>query len=367
MMPVFLAQLAKDRRNPALIILFIVGSVLATVLFTGGTQAPVTVEIFSEEEQAEEVEAKWEELLNQEGDMEFVVTDVDEARDNVRQGRSDLAIKLFEDDYEMVTSSNLPTIQYVDQHVRTVFEREARIQVATEEVSDPEEMRQEINSQLEDPLFAMEVESTTGEELSAHDMGIQLMYAFTLLVAMFIIGFRVNNVSKDKVDRIWDRVILSPVGKTSMYSGYIAYAFFIGFVQTVIVLMVFNYVLQYDLGERFDLLVIVVAVFTFSMVSIAILFTGIVKGPEQFYALYPSVIPLIPLISGAYMMPGTITHPVMTFIGDLFPVSHAIEAMIGITLYDATWQDITQPIIIMILIGVVSMGIGINLVERRRG
>ncbi|GAA0465984.1 ABC transporter permease [Alkalibacillus silvisoli] len=364
MMPVFLAQLAKDIRNPALIILFIVGSVVATALFTGGTQSPVTIEIFSEEERAEEIENKWESLLNQEGDMEFVVTDVEDARDHVRQGRTDLAIKLLEDDYEIVTSSNLPTIQYVDQHVRAVFEREARIQAATDAASNPEEMRQEITSLLEDPSLTMEIESTSGGELSSYDMGTQLMFAFTLLVAMFIIGFRVNNVSNDKVSRIWDRIILSPVGKTSMYSGYIAYAFFIGLLQTLIVLVIFNYVLQYDLGERFDLLVIVVAVFTFSMVSIAMLFTGIVKGPEQFYALYPSIIPLIPLISGAYF---PLNDSVITFIGDLFPLSHALDAMIDIALYDATWQDIIQPIIIMILIGVVAMGIGINLVERRRG
>jgi ABC-2 type transport system permease protein len=82
--------------------------------------------------------------------------------------------------------------------------------------------------------------------------------------------------------------------------------------------------------------------------------------------IYPSVIPLVPVISGVYMMPGTITNPVLIFIGDLFPLSHAVEAMMDVALFQAGWNDLLLPIAFMLLIGVVSMGIGINLVERRR-
>ncbi|WP_431801454.1 ABC transporter permease [Halobacillus andaensis] len=211
----------------------------------------------------------------------------------------------------------------------------------------------------------MEVVSTTGDELSSYDMATQLMFAFTLLVAMFIIGFRVNNIMKDKVYGLWDRMILSPVSKTGMYAAYISYACFIGFVQTLSVILIFKYVLNYDIGERLDLLIIIIAFFTFSMVSVATLLTGIIKKPEQFYAVYPSVIPIIPLISGAYMMPGTINNRVLVFIGDLFPLSHAMDAILSVVIHDGTWSDIAQPLILMTLIGVIAMGIGINLVERR--
>lgn len=64
-------------------------------------------------------------------------------------------------------------------------------------------------------------------------------------------------------------------------------------------------------------------------------------------------------------MPGTISNPVLTIIGDLFPLSHAMDAILDVVIYEATWQDITQPLVCMTLIGVIAMGIGINLVERR--
>lgn len=144
----------------------------------------------------------------------------------------------------------------------------------------------------------MNVASIAGDELSSYDMGTQLMFAFTLLVVMFMIGFRVNNVLKDKVYGLWDRMILSPVSKTGMYTGYMTYAFFIGFLQTLIIILIFKYVLNYNTGDRLDLLIVVIAFFTFSMVSVATLLTGLVRKPEQFYAIYPSVIPIIALISG---------------------------------------------------------------------
>ncbi|CDQ20707.1 ABC transporter permease [Halobacillus karajensis] len=366
MIPVFLAQLTKECRNPLLLIIFIAASIGATIIFTDGTQSPTTVSIFSEEENARSIEEKWEPLLNEDSDMRFVITDSEEAREDVQQGRADLAIKLLEDDYRLVTTSNLPTVAYVDQHVRKVFEKEATIQSAIEQSEDAEGLRADIETRLEAPPMEMEVDSITGDELPNYDMGTQLMFAFTLLVAMFIIGFRINNILKDKVYGLWDRMILSPVSKTGMYTAYIAYAFFIGVVQTLSVILTFKYVLNYDIGDRLDLLIIIIAFFTFSMVSVATLLTGLVKKPEQFYAIYPSVIPIIPLISGAYMMPGTISNPVLTFIADLFPVSHAMDAILNVVMYDGTLHDITHSLLFMTLIGVVAMGIGVNLVERRK-
>lgn len=366
MISVFLAQLAKERRNPLILILLIFASIGMTIVFTGGTQAPTTVAIFSEEDNAKTIEEKWEELLNAEGNMRFVITEPEVAREDVQQGRTDLAIKLLEHDYKLIMSSELPTIHYVDQYVRKVFEKEAFIHEAILQSSNPVDLRSNIESKLDQPFMEIDVASITGDDFSSYDIGTQLMFAFTLLVTMFVIGFRVNNVLKDKVYGLWDRMILSPISKTSMYTGYMTYAFFIGFVQTIIVLLVFKFILNYDIGDRLDLLIIIIAFFTFSMVSIATLITGFIKKPELFYAIYPSIIPIIPLISGAYMVPGTINNSVLTFIGELFPLSHAMDAILDVVMYEATLQDIMQSLVIMLLIGVVAMGIGINLFERKK-
>lgn len=358
------AQFAKDKRNPIIILLFIIGSVLATLLFAGGVYTPTTVAIFSEEENASEIEAKWEELLNADHSFRFIIVDPDQARKDVREGKADVAVRLLEMDYKLVATTELPSVSIVRQHVEKVFQREAQISAIAKLESD-ENIRGEIESYLANAPFQLEAQGLDSEELPNYNLSTQLLFAFTFLVSMFIVGFRVNNVTHDKVSGVWNRMILSPISKTSMYSGYILYSFLITLFQIIVVLMIFKYVMNYEIGDHLWLIILIAAFFTFSMISIAMLITGLVKTPEQFYGIYPSLIPLIPLVSGAYMMPGTITNPVLLFIADLFPMAHAMEAILSVIFYGAGLQDIMMSLLIMLLMGIVAMGIGINLIERR--
>ncbi|MEH7237868.1 ABC transporter permease [Bacillus sp. JJ1562] len=358
------AQFAKDRRNPLMLLLFIAGSILATLLFGGGVNTPTTVAIFSEEENSTEIEKKWEKLLNVDESFVFEIISPDKARENVRDGNTDVAVKLMENDYRLVITSKLPSVYYVEQHVEKVFQREAQIN-AIAKLGKNENIRGEIEDYLADPPFQMQAQGLDSEEIPNFNMSTQLLFAFTFLISMFILGFKVNNVTHDKISGIWDRMILSPISKTSMYCGYLLYSFLITLFQIIVVLLLFKYVMNYEVGDNLWIIILIAAVFTFSMICVAMLITGFVKTPEQFYAVYPSVIPLIPLVSGAYMMPGTITNPVLLFIADLFPMAHAMEAIMNVIFYNAGLQDVMLSLLLMLLIGIVAMGIGINLVERR--
>ncbi len=358
------AQFAKDRRNPLMILLFIVGSILATLLFGGGIHSQTTIPIFSEEENAAEIEKKWESVLNIDDSFHFEIVSSEKAYEDVREGNVDVAVKLMEDDYRLVVSNKLPGVYYVEQHVDKVFQREAKLH-AIAKSGENENIRAEVEELLKVPPFQIHALGLDNENIPTHNMSTQLLFAFTFLIAMFILGFKVNNVTHDKISGIWDRMILSPISKTSMYCGYLLYSFLITMLQIIVVLLVFKYMMNYEVGDNLWLIILIAAFFTFSMISLAMLITGFVKTPEQFYAVYPSLIPLIPLVSGAYMMPGTITNPVLVFIADLFPMSHAMEAIMNVIFYNAGLQDVIVSLLIMLLIGIVAMGLGINLVERR--
>lgn len=366
MFPVFKAQLRKDIRKPLILILFIVASIVATLLFGGNTQqSTTTVAIFSSGPHAAEIEMKWEELLNNTESVNFVRTDEDKAREDVADGRRDVAIHVMENDYRLITSSEMPQVQLIEQQVHEVFTKEAQLAAALGN-EDTKEQRDALNHYMENPPLQVEVQSLKGEALPNHDMGIQLLFAFTLFAAMFTIGFTVNGITEAKVSGVWNRMILSSVSKTSMYTGHLIYSFCIGFFQMIVVLLIFEYLIGYELGDMNKILVIA-AVYTLSMVSIAMLFTGILRTPEQFNMVFSSMIPMIPIISGVYMPPGTISNPILLFIADLFPLSHGVEAMLDVTLYNASWNEIILPIALMLLIGVLAMGIGVNMVERKKG
>lgn len=366
MFPVIKAQWMKDKRKPMTVILLLVASIAFTLIFGDTNPIPQnTIAIFSSESNNSEVEEKWEALLNHDDTFTFVITDEEVARGDVAEGRSDVAIHLMQNDYQVITASEIPNLQLIEQYVHKVFTKEAQLKAAvgTQEV---EEIRNRVEGYLDHPPLQLRTESLDGGEVPNHNMGIQLLFGFTLFMAMFTIGFKVNGVMTDKVSGVWNRMILSPVSKTGMYTGHLLYSFCIGFVQILIVFVIFKYVLNYDLGNNFGMLLAIAAIFVLSMVSVAMLITGFVKTPEQFHMIYPSVIPIIPVISGVYMLPGTISNPILLFIADLFPLSHAMEAMMNVVFYDAGWGEVALPIVLMLLIGVICMGIGVNLVERRK-
>jgi ABC-2 type transport system permease protein len=366
MIPVFRTQWRKDKRNPSTVIAFIIASIVLTLIFSeSNQQTKTTVAIFSSEANGNKIEEKWESLLNNNEEISFVITDEETSRKDVEEGNRDIAIQLFANDYKAITATNAQVVQLVQSHVHTVFTEEAHLEAASSLEMETDEIRDYVQGYLDNPPLQINAESLDGGDVSNHNMTVQLLFGFSLFMAMFTIGFKVNAVTTDKVSGIWDRMILSPVSKTGMYAGHLLYSFCIGFLQILVVLVIFNYVMDYDLGNNFGMIVVIAAVFTLSMVSTAMLFTGFIKTPEQFYMIYPSVIPIIPLISGAYMPPGIITNPVLLFIADLFPLKHAMDALMNVAFYDASWNDIALPIVLMFLIGVICMGIGVNLVERR--
>ncbi|WP_152656679.1 ABC transporter permease [Oceanobacillus sp. CFH 90083] len=361
MFAVFKSQLRKDIRSPWAIILLLTGSIVLSLIASGTNQTTqTTVPVFSDDGAVLE---KWEPLLNENDQFAFVTGTEADAQANIRDGEVNMALQLFEDDYRILTGSNMPQLQILEDYVHTLFTTEAQLQASGTNQIDA--LRQAVQEYLESPPYQLQIEAVGGGEIPEYNMELQLLFGFTLFMAMFTIGFKVNEISAERTNGIWDRMILSPLTKMSMYLGHLLSSFFVGFLQIIIVLLIFQYFMDYDLGNSFGKIVFITALFTLSMVSVAMLFTGFMKTPEQFQIIYSSTIPIIPVLSGVYMPPGMLSNPILLFIADLFPLVHAVDSLMDIALYDISWSDLALPSALMLLIGVISMGIGVNLVERR--
>lgn len=365
MAPNLLSQWMKEKRNPWMIIMFIGLSILATLMFGGSVDSKIKIDIFTEDGAVEKSEAKWIELLNQNDTFEFRIQDEQAARKKVREGRADLAVKLVSDDYRIIAAMDNPYVQLADQHLRTVYEREQQLRAAAATVQDEAKFREHVYAYMEKPPLRLQSEPQGGGELVRHDMGLQLLFGFSLFLVMFTVGFKVNTITKDKTSGVWNRLILSPVRKTEMYMGHLLYSSLIGVLQIIIVLLIFRYGFGFDLGDHYGLLLLVIVIYILTIVALSMLFVGLLQSPEQFGTLFPSIIPILPLISGVYMPPGTITNPILLGIAEAIPLTHAMKALTGIAVYGYGIADLWIPISKLLLIGVLCMGIGINLMERR--
>ncbi len=81
---------------------------------------------------------------------------------------------------------------------------------------------------------------------------------------------------------------------------------------------------------------------------------------------YPPITPAIPLMSGAYMPPDTITSDTLFGLALIFQLSHAMEAFLGLSMYDARWSERFMQVSKLLPVTVVLLGISIKLVERNK-
>ncbi|WP_410768538.1 ABC transporter permease [Fontibacillus sp. BL9] len=366
MNPIFLAQWMKDKRSPLLILSFCGLSILATLLFGFGIDSQMKISVFKAPGMETRKAEAWLNLLNKGETIKFVIQDEDQARSEVREGRTDAAVQLMENDYRIIAAIDNPNVQLVEHHVHSVFVEELRLRAAEKFADDAGAFRKEMAQYQEAPPLALNLRTSDGDELIKYDMSLQLLFTFSLFLAMFTVGYKINSISQEKVSGIWSRVILSPVSKFEMYTGHLMYSSLIGFLQISAVFVLFNFAFGLELGGRFGMLILIAAIYTLSIVAMSMLLTGILKTPEQFNIVFPSAIPVMPLLSGAYMPPGTITNKFLLGISEIFPLKHAMDALVAVAIYNGGWQDIFLSIAKLCIIGVICMGVGINLMERRR-
>lgn len=367
MFSVMLSQWMKEKRSPYMLLLLVALSVIAVLLFGMSRSSVIEVDVFADEGLQEEELAPIMERLNRNGTFAFQLLDEETARGNVREGLSSSAIRLMRDDFRIVMTVGDYNVGLLDRHVRTVLGEELALRAAEARGgNDAGSIREGVRQYMEQPPLTLELTSPDGGKVEAYDMGLQLTYAFSLFLVMFTIGFKINAINSEKTSGIWNRMVLSPLSKSQMYLGHMAYSAMIGIVQVVAVLAIFRFGFNLSIGDRYGELFAVSLLYVISVVAMAMLFTGITRTPEKFNMLYPSVVPVIPLISGAYMPPGTITSDILLGIAQIFPMAHAMEAFLGLSMYDADWSELFMPVAKLLLVAVVFMGIGINLVERNK-
>ncbi|MFD0588115.1 ABC transporter permease [Paenibacillus sp. GCM10027627] len=367
MLSIFTAQWQRDKRSPFLVLLFLILGVVATPLFTSNMGGTVKIAAFMDGGISAEEKERWLQRLQRVEGISFKLMEKERALTDVREGRKPLAVRFMKGgDYRIVASTPGLEATTVDKQLSTMLAEEGVIAGIAEGASDGEQFKERVYEGMEQPSLALSKLNPDRKKLTDQEMTFQLLYGFTLFTVMFTIGFKVSAVLEERVSGVWNRVILSPVSKTRMYMGHLIYSLFIGFVQIVCALLVLHFLLGYDLGDRFDLLFAVVALYCATTVAMSMLFAGLVKTPEQFKALIPGLFPLMPLLGGIYFPPGMVTNKFILLAGELLPITHAVDALKQITLYGVDWAELSLPLAKLLIICVLCMGIGINLVERRR-
>lgn len=367
MKSVFLLQWQRFRRAPMLVLSFL-GLTILFVSFLagfGGPHSQLTVYTFGDPSLEEDKKVEWLERLNDAENLTFEWVEEVEAREAVSAGEVSLALKLMNDDYRILIAVQDPSNVTVENYVHQVFVEELRLQEVRSQV-DAGEFRTELDRFLAEPAMKVVTESLSGEENSfIYDEQLHVLFGMTLFFAIYTIMFSLMNVAEEKRVGTWDRLIVSPLYKWQMYVGHLLFSFLIGFVQILVAFLFFRFLFDFDLGEQYGMLLLIIACYTFAIVSLAMLVMGLVRRSQQLQGVIPILAVAMAMLGGAYWPVEIVTNDILVALSKGMPIYYGLEALKGAAIYNQGWDELLQPISIMLLFGVVCMGVGINLMERR--
>ncbi|WP_394120442.1 ABC transporter permease [Planococcus donghaensis] len=365
MKSIFLLQWQRFRRTPVMILSFFVLTIVFVAALAGNNPAERPAFLAYADGSLSQKEAEdWVASLNSEEELQFQLKSETEVRDAVSAGDTSLAVRFMEDDYRLIMAADDMNRFVLEAFLNRIYREEMRYQ-QIEQQTAASEIRSQTAAEMEEPVLQISTVTLNETEEFVYDNQLQLLFGMTLFFSVYTIMFSLMKIVEEKRYGTWDRLILSPVAKWEIYLGHLAYSFTVGYAQIVLIFMLFKYVFNFDIGDRFGLVLLIIACYTFAIVALGMLAMGLVSRPQQLQAVVPIIATGMAMIGGAFWPIELVSNNMLQAISKVLPITYGLDALKGVAIYNRSWQELSEPISIMLLIGVVCMGIGLNLMERR--
>ncbi|WP_102274754.1 ABC transporter permease [Cytobacillus massiliigabonensis] len=305
------------------------------------------------------------EELNKGDSFSFVAGDEKEVKNKVASGNAEAGISLDADFFTIYQVGNTENFHLINQYVERYYLKRLQEKAVIDLAVDSNKAIEKINEVKENHLFELSVASFSDDNQWVYDPGLQSLFGFALFFSIYTVAFNVVEILREKQLGIWDRLILSSTTKLEMYVGNLLYCFFIGYLQISLIFVVFKFGAGVDFYGSFGKTLILIIPYLFSIVALSIFLTGIVKTIGQFNALVPLISVSFAMLGGAYWPIEIITSETLLTISKAIPITYGMELLKGATISGLSYSELLYPVSILILMGVVMMGIGIRLMERR--
>lgn len=356
MWAVFKLQWLRLFKRPILMFVFI-GLTIGMVFLMGGTQAnnTITIPTYSEELSTRELE-EWIDHLNEDDTFSFTLSDYETVNDKIRLNETPFALEINEDDYNFILGREDLEVATLYSHVNQVFSTQKRIQNIEETSS--------IDSLDVKDFIVLDTTAST-EAISQSELAsITVLIGISLYFSIYTIMFLMVNLLEEKRKGTWNRLIFSSLSKVKIYLGQLLHYFLVGLLQIVTVFSILTFLLNLDLGSNYLAMFLVISSFVFTIVSLGMLVIAVVTSPPQLQVIIPLISTAMAMIGGAFWPLEIVTNEILLFLARLMPLYYGIIGLRGAILHDQGVGQLLEPIGILLLMGVLFMGIGLNLMER---
>lgn len=365
MISVFLLQWQRFRRAPAMILSFLVMTVVFVALLSGNDPAerpPILA--YADDSLGEAAAEEWLASLNETEEFEFQLMREKQVREAVSAGDAPLGLRLMDGDYRILLAADDVSRFALEAFLNRKYQQEMRLGQVEQQVPGSD-IRTQAAAAMKEPALQVVTSTLDGKEEFQYDNRLQMLFGMTLFFSVYTIMFSLVKIVEEKKQGTWNRLILSPVGKLAIYLGHLAYSFAIGYFQIVLIFVLFKYIFHFDVGDRFGAILLIAACYTFAIVALGLLVTSLLSRPPQLKAVIPIMATGMAMIGGAFWPIELVNNGMLLAISKVLPITYGLDALKGVALYNRSWPELSEPISFLLLFGVVCIGIGISLMERR--
>lgn len=347
----------------------VIGMILLTILFgsiLGSSQiqshSQKIIPTYSSELSSEEM-VEIIPLLNNTGEFLFEIKSKEEVEQLFNDNSIDIAVDLKQESFIITTGAQTSDVTLVEAHL---YSNLIKISTVLEAANQLNKTPNEIMNQLEqsEALYPIEETSFDRDDF-IYDQSLQSLFGFSLFFVFYTVTFTVSAIVQQKSEGIWNRVLLSPLSKMQMYLGHIVFSLMLGYLQLFIIFNVFQYGLGVDFYGGFAKSLLVIIPFLFAITSLGVLISAFVKNPRQLNALIPLLAVSMAMIGGAYWPIEIVQSEMMIALSKVVPLFYGMEMLKGATYLHWSFEQFLLPTSILFTFGVICMGIGLNIMERK--
>lgn len=367
MIGILLAKFKMFIRNPWTFVIFTGMSIgFAFILSGTGYSNAIEVPVYAVDESVQDSLVGSE--LSDSDAFTFKWLAEEEMMGQITSGKAEVGVKLLEDDFQMVVGVDSFNADLVKQTIQRAYakkQQQAQIIEASHAVTteEKEAIQKELQSAMDEPVFSIHTGNFNGSVVD--DYSFHSLFGFTLFFVIYTIAYNVLPILIEKTDGIWDRVILSPVRKWEMYVSNFIYSFITGYLQVLVIFLIFRFGAGVDFNGRFIETLLVLIPYVFAIVALAVFITAVVKNPPQFNAVLPILAVSMAMIGGAYWPIEIVESKILIALSKVNPLTYGMEVLNGVAVYGYPLEELLYPISILVLMGVIFTGIGIHLMEKR--
>ncbi|KAF5061260.1 ABC transporter permease [Sedimentibacter saalensis] len=316
----------------------------------------------------------------------FVVTDMNEASKSVQGGNVSVAMVVYDGFEESLISGSEVSLGFIkikddtmiltlQQAVTSIASKMAgAVKVADitsdyissqDNMTDTEAVRAKTYAGVMDswkyknPMNVISTIAHTKNQ-SGYDGMKHTMIGFTLFFSMYTMVFSIGTILSDKQYKTWERMLISPVSKTSILGGSMVVAYLAGVVQMGVLILCGNYLLGVDWGNSMSGVLMVAAAFIFAVTSLGLMMSGFVKTQAQLGAIVPVVLTSTSMLGGCMWPLDIVNNKALLFLAELTPQKWAMQGIEGIASKGMGFEAAVFPTIVLMGMGAVFFIAGVR-------